>query len=145
MKEEISQADYTELLKKFNKPKKQSELGILCPDGYGRVDKYGHSISYAVTVANGYKSHAKKRGYIFTLTLVEAFWLIQKPCEYCGIVKIFPEHNGIDRVDSNLGYTIENTVSCCKWCNYAKNKMTTEEFKVHITNMYNHFVIGREI
>lgn len=36
--------------------------------------------------------------------------------------------NGIDRVDSSKGYTVENSVACCKYCNTAKNTMTESEF-----------------
>ena len=34
--------------------------------------------------------------------------------------------NGIDRVDSNIGYTNENSVPCCKTCNFAKNDLWTQ-------------------
>lgn len=36
--------------------------------------------------------------------------------------------NGIDRIDSDIGYTVENSVSCCKICNYAKNDMSDIDF-----------------
>jgi hypothetical protein len=41
-----------------------------------------------------------------------------------SIIKI----NGIDRADNALGYTVENSVSCCKICNIAKRDLTIEEF-----------------
>ena len=41
-------------------------------------------------------------------------------------------YNGIDRLDSSLGYTKDNIVTCCKICNYAKNKMKFEDFKMDI-------------
>lgn len=30
--------------------------------------------------------------------------------------------NSIDRIYNKLGYTIDNTESCCGECNYIKNK-----------------------
>jgi hypothetical protein len=37
----------------------------------------------------------------------------------------------IDRLDSNLEYTFENTVMCCYWCNNAKtDEFTPTEFKI---------------
>lgn len=37
--------------------------------------------------------------------------------------------NGIDRVDSNADYILENCVPCCVTCNRAKREMPVEEFK----------------
>ena len=45
--------------------------------------------------------------------------------------------NGIDRIDNNLGYTVQNSISCCKKCNYAKHKMSYDEFIELVTNIYN--------
>jgi len=56
------------------------------------------------------------------------------PCAYCGDLQ---EHgNGLDRIDSTKQYTKENTVSCCKRCNHAKNDMSVSEFKNHINKIY---------
>lgn len=44
--------------------------------------------------------------------------------------------NWIDRIDSNLIYSKENTVSCCKNCNTAKSIMTQEEFYKWIKKVY---------
>lgn len=38
--------------------------------------------------------------------------------------------NGIDRIDSSKGYEDGNVQSCCKFCNYAKNDRTDNEFKI---------------
>ena len=48
-------------------------------------------------------------------------------------------HNGIDRVDSTMGYAIDNCVPCCKTCNIAKHTMTTIEFAGWINRAYQHF------
>lgn len=49
-----------------------------------------------------------------------------------NIIKI----NGIDRVDSNIGYTKENSVPCCKYCNFAKHTMSEDDFYKWIRRVY---------
>ena len=44
-------------------------------------------------------------------------------------------YNGIDRVDSNIGYIFENCVPCCKLCNMAKKEYPVEEFKEWIAKL----------
>ena len=82
----------------------------------------------------------------------DVFSLLSKsPCKYCGLEyskkiedrqneskkqKRLSDHvlecNGIDRVDNNIGYTEENTVPCCEFCNRAKLNNTEEYFKTKI-------------
>lgn len=38
------------------------------------------------------------------------------------------QYNGLDRVDSNLGYVAGNVVPCCRWCNQAKSSRPVGEF-----------------
>lgn len=47
---------------------------------------------------------------------------------------------GLDRVDSNKGYTKDNVVPCCKYCNRAKSDLTTKEFKKLITLIFENYV-----
>lgn len=49
-------------------------------------------------------------------------------CTYCGRSAINGHKNGIDRVNNNIGYTLENCVSCCGDCNFAKYMSTFEDF-----------------
>lgn len=73
---------------------------------------------------------------------------IDEPCYYCGVVKdsflkdrktgFLLYYNGLDRIDSSKGYTNENTVPACKWCNISKSQMTTTEFKEFIIRLHNH-------
>ena len=78
-----------------------------------------------------YKGNAKQRGIEFHLTeeQFESFW--QKPCEYCG-AEI--ETIGLDRLDSDGHYTIDNVVSCCWSCNKSKGRKTLEEWKKDLDN-----------
>ncbi|MCK5061739.1 hypothetical protein KAR28_04260 [Candidatus Parcubacteria bacterium] len=72
-----------------------------------------------------YKMGAKKRGIEFKITLDDFVKLWKKPCFYCGCEI---DQIGIDRVDNQKGYTVENIQSCCGWCNVMKNKYTEKEF-----------------
>lgn len=76
--------------------------------------------------------------------------IVQSNCKYCGVEPIsrvddrsnknnkFLMVNGVDRIDSDLGYTKENSVSCCKVCNSAKNNMPVDEFKSWVKRVYKH-------
>ena len=81
-----------------------------------------------------YRGQAKSRGIFFNLSFDEFmmfFW--KKDCYYCGSSI---ETVGIDRVDNNRGYEIDNCVSCCITCNKAKNKMPQEDFYKWVFKLY---------
>jgi hypothetical protein len=92
-------------------------------------------------VLNYYKRNAKTRNYVWDLDFQNFIELINGNCYYCGIEKCSPfiwrykyEEkslllNGVDRIDNSIGYTKENSVSCCKTCNFAKNELSFDEFK----------------
>lgn len=100
---------------------------------------------------NSYKMSAKRRNINFKLTKKQVETLSLKNCYYCGIPpeirfsrqfndlhgsRIF---NGIDRKNNKLGYTIDNSVPCCKICNRAKNNLDELDFKEWIKriNIFN--------
>lgn len=88
-----------------------------------------------------YKAAAKQKGRVFELGLDDFRTLVTSPCLYCaeppnhvdtyvlksGLTEHLV-HHGVDRVDSSLGYTSANTVTCCKTCNYAKGDLSLDEF-----------------
>ena len=74
-----------------------------------------------------YRQSANHRKLEFTLTLEQFTLIIQSEFMYCD-KKEEGKLVGIDRVDSNGGYTVENVVSCCPHCNYMKKDMSFEEF-----------------
>ena len=100
-----------------------------------------------------YKANAKRRGYDFNLTEEQFKEMTQKDCYYCGAKpnQFFKQkyhnnyrkfngdfiYNGLDRIDSNKGYTIDNIVPCCSICNYAKHNLTLQEFQDWIEKVYN--------
>lgn len=80
-----------------------------------------------------YKNGALSRNLEFSLTYEEflSFW--QLSCTYCGssIGTI-----GLDRVDSNLGYTINNVVPCCSMCNFMKLRYAKDQFLSQCERIY---------
>lgn len=47
-------------------------------------------------------------------------------------------YNGIDRMNSDLGYLQSNTVACCSNCNYMKSDHALDSFLNHIEKIWNH-------
>ena len=45
---------------------------------------------------------------------------------------------GVDRVDSDKFYDIDNCVPCCEECNKMKLNMTTEKFLGHINKIHDY-------
>lgn len=85
---------------------------------------------------------AQKRKIPFSLGYCECVRLFSSSCYYCGLR---PRYNGvdglsgIDRKDSDLGYTPDNVVPCCSQCNMAKGVMTKHDFITlaqHITRQH---------
>lgn len=85
-----------------------------------------------------YKRHANDRGFSWNLNYDQVKKIIESPCYYCGCEKSNHkvtknckegyDHNGIDRIDSSMGYEPNNVVPCCKICNKAKGNMDKDEF-----------------
>ncbi len=92
-----------------------------------------------------YKTHAKKLGVLFKLDFDKFIEITQQNCYYCrtkpsNIQKSKNNsgnfiYNGIDRKNNNLGYSLKNSVPCCKSCNVAKNNRSEREFYLWIENI----------
>ena len=94
------------------------------------------------------KRVAKSRGYEWKLSREEVKEITNQDCFYCGVSPAQINrssnngnyiYNGIDRVDNTGGYTVDNVVACCRWCNYAKSTRTISEFKEWIIRIYENF------
>lgn len=83
-----------------------------------------------------YIGQAKSRKLEFSLSLDEFTKLSEQECYYCGNphsnIKsnkyCIWNHNGIDRIDNNIGYIVSNCRPCCRYCNMAKSDMQVNEF-----------------
>jgi hypothetical protein len=52
--------------------------------------------------------------------------------------------SGLDRIDSDKGYTLDNVVPCCRNCNRAKSDLTLGTFDAWLQRAYNHRFGGRK-
>lgn len=85
---------------------------------------------------------ASRRSLKWELTEDEWANLATKNCYYCGSEpsNMISEHgfkyNGLDRIDSSLGYSLTNVVTSCKICNRAKSDMKQIDFYDWIKKAY---------
>lgn len=100
---------------------------------------------------NSYRQRAKREAISFTISESEFKQLTSSNCHFCGTLplKISPVpalrkrskvngyymYNGIDRIDSNMGYDLTNCVTCCETCNKAKRDLTLAEFYLWINRL----------
>lgn len=97
------------------------------------------------------KSNARNRGIKFDLSFDDIKTIADSNCFYCGNEpeprKLKDEYfycNGIDRLDSSIGYILENCVSSCKQCNLAKLDYSMDDFLKWIDRVYHHNNKGAE-
>ena len=100
------------------------------------------------SVIKNYRQGAKVRGLIYALTREQFKILTSRKCYYCNAspskstktanYNYFGEYiyNGIDRINNELGYILDNCVSCCYPCNSMKGELTQKEFfeKIQLIN-----------
>lgn len=84
-----------------------------------------------------YKKGAKDRGLSYDLTFDQAYDMMKNGvCHYCGAAPAMTSYGvvalGIDRLDNGKGYTVDNCVSCCKWCNIMKGQASEPAFLQHV-------------
>ncbi len=101
------------------------------------------------------KRRNKKLGFVDMIDLKRFSILSKSSCKYCGVShsreiedrlneskkqKRLSDHilkcNGIDRIDSKKGYTFDNSVTCCKICNFSKHSMSESDFYKWIERVY---------
>ena len=100
-------------------------------------------------LCRAYRAGAKRRNLSFILSTEKCKELMKGNCYYCGVAPELRTRNGIefyangiDRIDSSIGYNEENCVSSCRMCNNMKWEMTQEFFLNHIEKlvMYNNLL-----
>jgi hypothetical protein len=98
-----------------------------------------------------YKQNAGIRGLKFNLNKQQFRELTSKNCVYCGQPPSTVSHkqshgktyngayiyNGIDRIDSTVGYVIDNCIPCCTICNKMKMVLSKDDFLSQILKIYN--------
>lgn len=119
------------------------------------VNKLPEGIAAMRKLYRNYRNAAIYRGYSFELTEEQFSRLTQADCFYCGRkpTQVLSAkngmkqgyslngdytHNGIDRMDNDQGYTLENSIACCKISNRAKQAMDMDDFIAWIQDLVNH-------
>jgi hypothetical protein len=95
-----------------------------------------------------YKARARRAGLPFSVDRDTFRKLVKKSCYYCGrlpsrVAKTVSKHsrfvyNGLDRVDSSKGYTLDNVVTCCRDCNIMKMDKSQDAFLNKIRRVHRH-------
>jgi hypothetical protein len=137
------------LQKEISSKNGKKNLGIKRPD-----TSIGYGMANFNALYGKYKRRALNRSLIFELTPDEFKDLTQRPCYYCGCDPIQSSHhkgfngkyiyNGIDRIDTLKGYTLDNVVPSCGKCNKMKWDLTTEDFFDHIKKIYENHIIDED-
>lgn len=89
-----------------------------------------------------YWHSAKRRGLEFNLPLEFFLQQIQARCFYCGDnpnnkckqTNVF--YSGLDRINNNKGYILDNIVPCCITCNIMKRNMDQIQFLSQVKKIY---------
>lgn len=100
---------------------------------------------------------AEDRGLSNTLTYEDFVDIVQRDCYCCGCAPydkhyaysrrrktrglefdVYAVFNGVDRIDSSIGYTHENVRSCCYTCNRMKTDFELTEFLDKVRQIYEH-------
>ena len=68
-----------------------------------------------------------------TISVEEFEQIRNQLCSYCG-----QEAGGIDRIDSQKGYTISNSQPCCTQCNMMKYTYTEQKFLSKVIQICEH-------
>jgi hypothetical protein len=99
-------------------------------------------------IYHNYRSTARKRGRTFDITKEDFHDLTSQECHYCGQPLSnrtkdrngdgFFVYNGLDRVDSSRGYTLDNVVPACIVCNKAKTDMSCDDFLAWVRRVAAH-------
>jgi hypothetical protein len=126
----------------------RQKLKLAVPARKGKLKYNQKSLEPAIkTLFSGYIGSAKRRDFIFDLSYEQFIDITSMNCHYCGIepsqvhkYRTYPSYryNGIDRVDSQIGYISSNCVPCCKICNYAKMDMPYREWEGYIKRLTQH-------
>ena len=94
----------------------------------------------AIYIRYRYDASRRSRNYVFELSFTVFSSLINSNCFYCGAENC----RGVDRFNNDLGYTISNSVSCCKLCNEVKMQYSVKQMYNHLNKMAKHFKLNKE-
>lgn len=82
------------------------------------------------------KKGAAERNFCFKLTKEDVYKLIFNNCFYCNS----KDKICVDRIDSNEGYILSNSLPCCAVCNFGKHNYSFEEYIKYLDNQFLYFL-----
>jgi hypothetical protein len=91
------------------------------------VKAVGGTRSCAECLYRAHERGVRKLGRVNELSREHFMWLISQKCAYCG-----GQATGVDRAKNEFGYTLLNSVPCCKTCNFTKLRSTVKAFIVAV-------------
>ena len=150
---------------------KQVSCGCWVKEGHHSVNRYSdRKVTIIKTLYTKLKIRHRNLGFSNEIISITDFAkLIEQPCAYCGLMESDASkepisyvakkkeigshhidldyvywHNGIDRIDSKKGYTPDNVLPCCKYCNVAKLNNSQANFLEWAERVYRHFVVRED-
>lgn len=129
------QKEYRDSHKKSN-AEYQKQYRIKNKDKLDEYKKSPH-VRYGV-----YKRNAKHRNWQFNLSEDDFIEISAQPCIYCGEYSDTYNNepfNGIDRIDSSIGYEKDNCVPCCATCNRMKMDLKVDDWINKMIQIVNHY------
>ena len=121
------------------------QIEAVTQQGHNNYKGQGLSVIHSAFIK--YKWRASKKNIEFSLSEEEFSAIVYSKCYYCDAN---PSHvhrtelnidgtliNGVDRIDSALGYCTNNVVACCGMCNTAKSDHSIEKFFNMVMGVYN--------
>lgn len=132
----------------------KNEISAARWKGTGPQKTIGHGLASRNALLCQYKRGARQRGHSWELTNEQFFLITKQNCYYCGTVpaQVKQSHshngpyvyNGIDRLDSSVGYLVGNCVAACGSCNRAKRAMHVDVFLSLVERIYQHRITQRK-
>lgn len=87
---------------------------------------------------NRRRREASKRGLAWGLSKDDFLRMSKENCFYCGSEPVSKHrernfngaytYNGIDRKENQIGYSLDNCVTCCAECNFAKGVLSSSQW-----------------
>lgn len=105
----------------------------------GGLNKLESGVARLNELYNSYKKRAERKGITFALNINMFSTLTKANCYYCNkppsqVLKASAGvngdyiYNGVDRINSLLGYESTNVRTCCWQCNQAKGTLSESDF-----------------
>lgn len=126
----------------------KSKSCINCGSRKRALERREPLIGFAFKYFIKYNARHRRNGLGVDVNLTPEDWYLiaKNNCFYCDTpptefspYKYKDESifvNGLDRINSNLGYSVGNCVACCKDCNIAKSTLTQEQFFNKVKQIY---------